>query len=441
MALDLTTSLAQLFRRLAFGATSSELESAARAGYAATAASLIGGLTQPDPGADAVALPSFTPPPDDLAAIRSDPAARRQLEVQLAEERVELMSWWIARMVGSTNPAREKLTLLLHAHFPTGISKVRYALYMYGQNQIFRTQGAGDFAALTQAVSTDPAMLIWLDAASDKASDPNENFARELMERFTMGIGTYTQADVRAAAYCFTGWRFSAHTGQFSIAAINHSDVPQTFLGQTGITAGSQVIDLVTQSEASYRFIPSSFWSLLAYPTTTSSQVVADLAPGYAANRNMAQLLQAIVTHPDFVSTTTGNGLIKQPVEYVVGTLRALNIPATALGTTSLRQLVNALAEMGQVPFDPPSVGGWGQNTYWLSTAAALVRWRFANKLAGGADISLVADSAPSARVEATGQLLSIPTWSSTTASKLRRAPDPATMVALALVAPEHVSN
>jgi uncharacterized protein (DUF1800 family) len=440
MARDLTTSLAQLYRRLAFGATASELEGALRAGYAATVAQLIGGLSEPDAGADAVPTPSFMTPPDDLAAIRSDPVARRQLQQQLAAEHVELMGWWIARMVASTNPAKEKLTLFLHAHFPTGISKVRYALYMYGQNQIFRTQGAGDFAALTQAVSTDPAMLVWLDAASDEASDPNENFARELMERFTMGIGTYTQADVRAAAYCFTGWRFSRRTGQFVISPLEHSDTPQNFLGQTGINAGSQVIDLVTHSAASSRFIPSSFWSLLAAPTTPSSQVVSDLAPVYAADRNIANLFQAIVTHPDFLSTTTGDGLIKQPVEYVVGTLRALGVTASA-ATTSVRPLVTVLAEMGQVPFDPPSVGGWGQNTYWLSTAAALVRWKFADKVAREGDISLVADSAPPARLEATGELLSVPSWSPTTASVLRRAPDPATMVALALVAPEYVSN
>jgi uncharacterized protein (DUF1800 family) len=260
------------------------------------------------------------------------------------------------------------------------------------------------------------------------------------MERFTMGIGTYTQADVRAAAYCFTGWRFSRRTGQFVISPLEHSDTPQDFLGQTGINAGSQVIDLVTHSAASSRFIPSSFWSLLAAPTTPSSQVVSDLAPAYAADRNIANLFQAIVTHPDFLSTTTGDGLIKQPVEYVVGTLRALGVTASA-ATTAVRPLVTVLAEMGQVPFDPPSVGGWGQNTYWLSTAAALVRWKFADKVAREGDISLVADSAPPARLEATGQLLSVPSWSPTTASVLRRAPDPATMVALALVAPEYVSN
>jgi uncharacterized protein (DUF1800 family) len=124
----------------------------------------------------------------------------------------------------------------------------------------------------------------------------------------------------------------------------------------------------------------------------------------------------------------------------VVGTLRALGVTASA-ATTSVRPLVTVLAEMGQVPFDPPSVGGWGQNTYWLSTAAALVRWKFADKVAREGDISLVADSAPPARLEATGELLSVPSWSPTTASVLRRAPDPATMVALALVAPEYVSN
>jgi uncharacterized protein (DUF1800 family) len=441
VSIEPTTAVGLLYRRLGFGATPSELSSAASAGYSATVKALLGQLGQPDPGGDAVAVPTFAPIPSDLAALRSDPSARQSYLESLRSASRELIAWWVARMVATTTPAQEKLTFLLHGHFPTAISKVRYAQFMYGQNQLFRTQGSGNFTALTQSVATDPAMLIWLDASSDKAADPNENFARELMERFTMGIGTYTEADVRAAAYCFTGWRLNLRTGAFSISALDHSNAPQTFLGQSGINSGSQVIEIATSTAASARFVPAALWSHLAYPISTKDPVISDLASGYGADHDVATLLSAIVTHPDFVSSATLTGLIKQPVEYVVGVLRALGISGSTLQSRPDGVLA-VLAGLGQVPFNPPSVGGWGQNSYWLSTAAALTRWQFASRLSAEADISLVADAPVRSRVEAAGQLLSVPSWSSSTAKALAGAVgNPPDLVTLALVSPEFVSN
>ena len=344
-------------------------------------------------------------------------------------------------MIVTSTPLREKLTFLLHGQFPTAISKVKYPAYMYGQNQLFRTLGSGDFTALTQAVATDPAMLIWLDADSNKASDPNENFARELMERFTMGIGSYTQDDVLAASFCFTGWSVDRRTGVFAFDAADHADRPQTFLAKTGVSSGSQVIDIVTQSAASSRFVPSRFWSVLAYPVTPHDPVIDDLAPGYAADRNLANLLSAIFLHPEFTSSKAIRGLVKQPTEYVVGALRALGIGPADLQARPTA-VIGAMAGMGQVLFDPPSVGGWPQNSYWLSTAAALARWEFAHHLARRGDISTVADASGSDRVEAAAELLAVPRWGAQTASVLRRAAvDPPTLVTLALVSPEYVTN
>jgi len=441
VSLDPTTAVALLHRRLGFGATADELSSSVSAGYSATVRSLLAGLTQPDPGGDAVTLPTFTPLPTSLAQLRTNVAARQAYFQQLRAETRALVVWWLARMVGTSTPAREKLTFLLHGHFPTAVSKVRYPQFMYGQNQLFRTAGPGDFAALAQAVAVDPAMLIWLDAASDLASDPNENFARELMERFTMGIGTYTEADVRAAAYCFTGWQLNLRTGKFSISALDHSSAPQTFLGHSGINSGQQVIELATSTTASSRYVPSAFWSHLAAPVTPTSKVALDLAPAYAADRSVAHLLQAIVEHPDFATTATLDGLIKQPVEYVVGALRALGVTAAEVQRLP-GGLLPILAGLGQIPLDPPSVGGWDQNGYWLSTAAALVRWEFASALAHRADISAVADAPKASRVDAAAQLLSVPTWSSATAKGLARAAgNPPELVTLALVSPEYVRN
>jgi uncharacterized protein (DUF1800 family) len=437
VSLDQTSAIAMLYRRIGFGATEQELSAAVSAGYSATADSLLGGLGQPDPGGDSIAPPSFEP----VGSLRTDTAARQAYIEALRANSRELIVWWLARMIATTNPTQEKLTLLLHGHFPTAISKVHFAQFMYRQNQLFRTQGFGNFTALTQAVAVDPAMLIWLDASSDKAQDPNENFARELLERFTMGIGTYTENDVRAAAYCFTGWQLNLRTGGFSISALDHSNAPQTFLGNPGINSGTQVIDIATSSAASARYVPSALWSHVASPVTPKAAVVSDLAPGYASDHDVANLLRSIVTNPEFATETTFSGLIKQPIEYVVGALRALSVTAAQVQAKPAGVLA-VLAELGQVPFDPPSVGGWGQNSYWLSTAAALARWQFARRLSEVGDISTVADAPLRSRVDAVGRLLSVTTWSSTTAKALSAAASrPENLVTLALVSPEFVSN
>jgi hypothetical protein len=266
VSLDQTSAIAMLYRRIGFGATEQELSAAVSAGYSATADSLLGGLGQPDPGGDSIAPPSFEP----VGSLRTDTAARQAYIEALRANSRELIVWWLARMIATTNPTQEKLTLLLHGHFPTAISKVHFAQFMYRQNQLFRTQGFGNFTALTQAVAVDPAMLIWLDASSDKAQDPNENFARELLERFTMGIGTYTENDVRAAAYCFTGWQLNLRTGGFSISALDHSNAPQTFLGNPGINSGTQVIDIATSPLRSRRRRPWCRTWHRAMPATTT---------------------------------------------------------------------------------------------------------------------------------------------------------------------------
>jgi uncharacterized protein (DUF1800 family) len=438
-------SVTHLLRRAGFGPTAAEAAAASAQGYPATVDQLIAGLGAPDPGGDAVPAPVLGSPivayrQLKRARLSGDTTTKREVARQLTLERAELTRWWLARMVATSHPLAEKLTFLLHGHFPTAISKVRFPAFMYGQNQLFRSEGGGNFDALTQAVATDPAMLIWLDASSDKAADPNENFARELMERFTMGIGTYHEADVRGAAYCFTGWRLDLTTGTFAFDAQDHSPVVQQVLGSP-VNTGQQVIDLVTHSPASARYVPSAFWSHLAYPVSPSDPVVSDLAPGYAADLDMTNLVRNIFEHPAFVSPTAMTGLVKQPGEYVVGAVRALGVtPTDATGYQRLVQ--TTLAGMGQVLFDPPSVGGWSQNEYWLSTAAALARWDFAHHLVAMADLSPVADAPPASRADAVAEMLSVSGWSAPTAAALGRAAgDPAVMTTLALVSPEYVNN
>jgi uncharacterized protein (DUF1800 family) len=369
-----------------------------------------------------------------------DTATARDVERQLAVERRALIGGWLARMVASTRPVREKLTFLLHGHFPTALSKVRYPDLMARQIDLLRAQGAGSFADLTQAVATDPAMLLWLDAASDVAADPNENFARELMERFTMGIGTYREADVRAAAYCFTGWRIDLAQGGFVFDPALHSSVIQRVLGAP-VSTGQEVVALVASTPASHRFVPAALWSHLAYPVAPSDHVVDALSAAYAPSLSMTDLLRAVFEDPAFVSTTAATGLVKQPVEWLVGALRSFGVTADQV-TSHQDFLLETLAGMGQIPCNPPSVGGWAQNEYWLSTSAALARWTCAHALASVVDLAAVADAPASARIETLGSVLGVPTWSPTTASVLRQAGgDPALLTTLALVSPDYVTN
>jgi uncharacterized protein (DUF1800 family) len=233
----------------------------------------------------------------------------------LAQEGRALSQWWLQRMVAASGPLPEKLALLWHGHFATSLQKVRYPKLMYDQNQLFRSMGAGSFSALTQAVAKDPAMLVWLDASTDKKSHPNENFSRELMELFTLGIGNYSEEDVRQAARCFTGWVFDRQSGTYALQQRQHDDGIKTVLGQTGDLGGEDVIDIVTQSPVGARYIVSRLWSHLAYPVKPADPVVSDLATAYASNLDIGGLLRTTFLHPQFTSVTAMTGLVKQPIE------------------------------------------------------------------------------------------------------------------------------
>ena len=414
--------MAHLLRRTGFGPTPAELDAATAAGYDATVDRLLD-FTAPDP-ADATPPPSLHAP---TARRNLTVAQRKALRQAEATQLRALQLWWLGRMASTAHPLREKLTLFWHGHFATSFDKVRSADLMYRQNQLFRTMGSAGFEALTQAVAKDPAMMVWLDTRTDKAARPNENFARELMELFTLGIGNYSETDVREAARAFTGWVIDPLHLSWALQPRQHDSGPKTFLGQTGNWGGEDIVHLVVNAPAGEAFIVARLWSHFAYPVAPTDPVVRDLLPGYAKDHDITALLRAVLHHPGFTSATARTGLVKQPIEWVVGAIRALSL------TGPPGALVGALTELGQTPFRPPNVGGWPQNTYWLNTATSLARLNIAAALAGRADLTPFTDPTAAAR------LLSV-TWSDTTARALAAVgADRKMMVTLALSAPEYV--
>jgi uncharacterized protein (DUF1800 family) len=449
---DTLSDVALLYRRAGFGLRPAELEQTAAGGYDAAVENLLAGLgNAPDPGAAGLAPPVFTagPPPRGAGAGTAEraafaKAARRDL--------AGLQRWWMDRMIATSTPLREKLTLFWHGHFATGVSKVRDPRLMYMQNQLFRSAGAGSFEALTQAVAKDGAMMIWLDTSTDKKAHPNENFAREMMELFTLGIGNYTQDDVTAAARGFTGWTYDRSRYQYVFRPAQHDYGSKTYLGATGDWNGEDIIHIAVSRPESARFVLAALWSHFAYPVAPSDPVVSDLLSGYGGSLSVAGALRSVFLHPAFRSAQSRTGLLKQPAEYLAGSARALGLDASLASSTAGAQQTGAgrrstldlpalAGALGQTLFNPPNVGGWGQNGYWLSTATAHVRMQSAMLLARQADLSGLSSLPVSQRVGAAANLLGlVDGWGPTTAAALSRvAADPAALLALALVSPEHV--
>jgi len=426
-------NVALLYRRAGFGLRPDELAAAADAGYQASVEQLLAGLgAAPDPAGDAVGVPDFAPLPADRKARAA--AERAQLEA--------LQRWWMDRMIVTATPLREKLALFWHGHFATAAAKVRDAKLMYLQNQLFRTAGAGSFADLTQGVARDGAMIYWLDTETDAKAHPNENFARELMELFTLGLGQYTQDDVTAAARAFTGWSYNRLAYRYVFRSFEHDYGPKTYLGQTGTWDGDDIVRLATAEPASARFVLAKLWSHFAYPVAPSDPVVGDLLAAYNPGLDITSALRATFLHPAFVAPATTAGLVKQPIEYLVGAARALGLRAAApAGPASERRSLPALATaLGQAPFNPPNVGGWGQNAYWLDTATAQLRLEIALLLAARADLSAV-EAAPAAQQAGeVARLLGLRGWGPTTGAALQSvAGRPVQLTALALASPEYV--
>jgi uncharacterized protein (DUF1800 family) len=433
---DPRSDVALLYRRAGFGLRPDELDRAAAEGYEAAVEQLVAGLgPAPDPQGDAVALPQFSPYPTSRPA---DAASRMQIQRALTQDLAALQTWWMDRMIATSTPLRERLTLFWHGHFATGVSKVRDPKLMYLQNELFRASGASGFEALMQAVAKDGAMMVWLDTITDKAQHPNENFAREMLELFTLGIGNYTQADVTAGARAFTGWTYNRRQYQYLFRAAQHDFGAKTYLGRTGDWNGDDVVQIAVTQPQSARFVVAKIWSHFAYPIIWSNHLVDDLLSAYGSNLDVGAVLRATFLHPEFRSSTTRTGLVKQPVEYLVGAARALGLTATLNSGRTLPQLAAAL---GQTLFNPPNVGGWGQNDYWLNSATAQLRLEIALLLAEHADLSAVEAAGIADRLGTVAAMLGLDGFGATTASALKRvAGEPVQLMALALTSPEYVT-
>ncbi|HEV2783093.1 MAG TPA: DUF1800 domain-containing protein [Actinophytocola sp.] len=415
----------RLLDRFGFGPRPGEPDAAG--GFDRAADALLSATDDPA----APAPPALAPEPKP----GKDKQARRQAQEQLRLEQAALTVWWLDRMVAAGVPLVERLTWFWHGHFATSAQKVRSARLMLAQNQTLRRLGLGDFAVLAKAMAVDPAMLIWLDGQKNTAKAANENLARELMELFTLGVGNYTEQDVREGARALTGWKVDRNTITASLAGRQHDAGAKTVLGHTGALDAASLVDVLVAQPASPRFVAQRLWFRLVSTAPADDDALGRLVAAYGPGRDVRGLLRAITAEPGFRDERST--LVKQPVEWAVGLMRALRIRPSALPEADRTKLLAGLRGMGQVPFLPPSVGGWPSGGAWLTTSAALARLQVARLLTAHADLSALSGRDP---VAAAGALFGVDGWSERTAAALRRvAGQPAQLATVAAVAPEYV--
>jgi uncharacterized protein (DUF1800 family) len=300
-----------------------------------------------------------------------------------------LQGWWLHKMLTTSQPLKEKLTLFWHGHFATGLDKVRNPYMLEQQNELFRNSGLNRFEDLVLEVSRDPAMLVYLDNADNVKGHPNENFARELMELFTMGVhGGYTERDVQESARAFTGWGLEKtakgsynDNPKFKFYTNKHDDAQKTFLEERGHFDGLDIVRMTAQHPSTARFITGKLWRFFVseeLPKATSDELVK-LWQDTAAN--IQELLRVILTSEKFYAPENRSSLVKSPIEYVVGALRSSAARPTAPQTIAL---VNQLDAMAQIPLHPPNVKGWDGGLEWIADGTVLARLTFMGALVGG---------------------------------------------------------
>lgn len=292
---------------------------------------------------------------------------------------LELRTWWLAEMLSTPTPFTEKMTLFWHNHFATSQQKVRLAYPMYRQNLLFRQHALGNFGVLLREISKDPAMLVYLDSAQNRKGMPNENFAREVMELFTLGEGNYSERDIKEVARAFTGWSIDLDVGEFRFRRMQHDDGEKTIFGHTGKFNGDDVVTLLLKHEKTAEFIVRKLWIEFVSNTLDASderEVKRIAAIFRESGYELKPTMRALLLSPAFWRAQNRATLVKSPVELVVGSLRQFRVDVEDPAPFAV-----ITRQLGQDLFGPPNVKGWPGGEAWLTTTTLLARKGFLNRL------------------------------------------------------------
>ena len=419
--------IARLFHRTGFGPKPGEFAAALSAGVAATRSKVL----SPPSTVSFVTPPALTdlgprPAPNSPAVVDFSQQLRYQNQL--------LFMWWLDEMVTSPHTLQEKMTWFWHGHWATSIGKVNYALPMFNQNVTMRKFALGNFKDFAKAMFSDGALQVWLDGQENTVKAPNENFSREMMELFTLGVNRYTETDVKELARAFTGYQVSRSSGVVTFNARRRDAAAVTVLGKTAVMSPEEVIDHLVSQENSALFIAERIW----YRFVSSQEPLPQNHPMVKAfaNRDLSALMNSLIESSAF--SQEKNSMVKSPIEWFVGLCRALAITPSQLPSPT--KLYNYLEMLSQVPFSPPNVGGWPADQAWLSSASAQFRVSFATSIIGQANLDELTAISLVKRPAYLADLLGVVEWSTRTSYAMRAVRDnPQKLLVIAACSPEYV--
>ncbi len=354
--------ITHLLMRTGFGMTQEDADAAAKIGKVETVRRLVAGQS----------LTGFSP--NLPTALEAFSRIEKNADGKLGPMIGPAQTQWLYRMIHTDAPLIEKMTLYLHDHFSTNARKIDNAELMVIQNELFRVHATGSFMELVKKIGRDPAMLIWLDASSNVAGKPNENYARELMELFTLGIGNYTEADIKEVARAFTGWKADKKTGKTEFRPKLHDSGRKQVLGESGAFKDTDVVDVIFRQTASNQYIVTKLLQAFATPEP-SEEWVDRLSSRFAERHSLGDVLEDMLLSPEFWVPELRQKLVKTPAEYVAWITKLFDRPIDGKAISEMRK-------MGQDLYFPPDVNGWPNGEEWLSSANLLARYRYAEAVA-----------------------------------------------------------
>jgi uncharacterized protein (DUF1800 family) len=361
--------VAHLHRRAGFGATWAELQRDLKDG--------------PAPAVERLLKPRPQTPDEQqlIDGLRQGVLDSRDIE--------RLKAWWLYRLLYDPDPLREKMTLFWHGHFATSNRKVQSVPLMLHQNELFRRHALGSFSELLAGVASDGAMLVWLDGAGSRKEKPNENFSREFLELFTLGVSNYTEEDIRQAARAFTGWEreledaFELDRVRVRFVADQFDRGDKTFLKQTGRWKPADIVRITLEQPAAARFLVRKLYRYFVSETDEpGTELIEPLAEELRRQRYaVAPVVATILGSQHFYSRAAYRKRVKSPAEFSVGLVRALAVPRADV---SLLALAVACERQGQDLFAPPNVKGWDGGKSWINSTTLIERGNWINDVVWG---------------------------------------------------------
>ena len=322
-------------------------------------------------------LPALTPWANVSRMSQQSGLGKKRARKMMKIEGERLKRWWMKHLLYTKTPVNEHMTLFWANHFTSSLEKVEQPRLMYLQNQLIRRSAIGNYRTLLHDIARDPAMLVYLDGNENVKGSPNENFARELLELFTVGRGHYTESDIKAAAIAFTGWGTDRNRGTYVYDRSKHDSRRVTFMGRTGSFSGDQIIDVILEKPRVSEHIAEKFWKEFISDSRPDPRVIRRWGAVFRnSNYNIKALLTEVLNSDSFWAQKYRGSLTKSPIDLVVGTLRSLPFPKLSAG-----ELVHISQLLGQDLFDPPTVKGWATGSDWIDTQTLLVRTSLMTKL------------------------------------------------------------